>query len=39
MKLHRQLAGYLSDIEAALGALRGAYIESYVEEALTPRRP
>jgi hypothetical protein len=38
MKLHSQLAGYLSDIEATLGALRGAYIESYVEEALTPRR-
>ena len=38
MKLHSQLAGYLTDVESALGALRDAYIESYVEEALTPRR-
>jgi|GEM_PF-290191 len=38
MKLHSQLAGYLTDIETALGALRNAYIESYVEEALTPNR-
>jgi hypothetical protein len=38
MKLHSQLAGYLIGIEAALGALRGADIELYVEEAMTPRR-
>jgi hypothetical protein len=38
MKLHSQLAGYLTDVETALAALRDAYIESYVEEALTPRR-
>jgi len=38
MKLHSRLAHYLAGIETALGALRGAYVESYVEEVLTPIR-
>jgi hypothetical protein len=38
MKLHSQLASYLAEMETALAALRGAYVESYVEELLTPSR-
>jgi hypothetical protein len=38
MKLHSRLARYLADIEAALGNLPGADVESYVEEVLTPTR-
>ena len=38
MRPHSRLADYLQGVEAALGALRGAYVESYQEELLTPRR-
>ena len=38
MRPHSRLADYLQGVEAALGALRGVYVESYQEELLTPRR-
>jgi hypothetical protein len=38
MKPHRELAHYLAEIETALRALPAAYVESYVEEVLTPTR-
>jgi hypothetical protein len=38
MRPHSRLADYLQGVEAALGALRGAYVESYREELLIPRR-
>jgi hypothetical protein len=38
MRPHSRLADYLQSVEAALGALRGIYVESYQEELLTPRR-
>jgi hypothetical protein len=38
MKLHSRLERYLGEIETALGNLHGAYVESYVEEPLTPTR-
>jgi hypothetical protein len=38
MRPHSRLADYLQGVEAALGVLRGVYVESYQEELLTPRR-
>lgn len=38
MRPHRQLACYLQGVEAALAVMRGGYVESYVEELLTPDR-
>lgn len=38
MRPHSRLAGYLGRVEAALAGLRGAYVESYIEEFLTPGR-
>jgi len=38
MRPHRRLADYLQGVEGALAALRGAYVESYLEELLTPAR-
>lgn len=36
--LHSLLSQYLADVEAALKELKGAYIELYSEEILTPHR-
>ena len=36
--LHSLLSQYLADVEAALKELKGAYIEHYSEEILTPQR-
>lgn len=36
--LHSLLSQYLADIEAAIKELKGAYIEHYSEEILTPQR-
>ena len=36
--LHSQLSQYLRDVENALEELKGAYIEHYSEEVLTPDR-
>lgn len=38
MRPHRQLWNYLQAVEAAVGLRRGAYVEIYLEELLTPRR-
>ncbi len=38
MKPHSLLDEYLKTVEAALGALREAYVEHYLEELLTPLR-
>jgi len=38
MRPHSRLADYLQGVDAALGVLRGVYVESYQEELLTPRR-
>jgi len=38
MRPHSALARYLAGVETALAGLRGAYVESYLEELLTPRR-
>lgn len=38
MRPHSLLADYLQGVEAAVGTLRGIYVESYQEELLTPRR-
>ncbi len=36
--LHSLLSQYLADVEAAIKELKGAYIEHYSEEILTPHR-
>lgn len=36
--LHSLLSQYLTDVEAAIKGLKGAYIEHYSEEILTPHR-
>ncbi|HYN77623.1 MAG TPA: DUF6516 family protein [Lamprocystis sp. (in: g-proteobacteria)] len=38
MRPHRQLGEYLQEVETALGALRGASVEYYLEELLTASR-
>lgn len=38
MKPHSLLANYLQGVESAFAALRGVYVENYLEELLSPTR-